>query len=135
MLSLKSSKAVSINSARHFHSSILMRDCASITVLGHELRWRNDQAGQAGLGLPGSGTELVLTTRQEYKPNWLVTSADQAAAAVAAAGGQVVTEPFDIPVGRVAVVADPFGNTLVLLDLPKGRYVTDSAGNVTGVAP
>ena len=98
--------------------------------LGHELRWRNDQAGQAGLGLPGSDTELVLTTRQEYEPNWLVTSADQAAA-----GGHVVTEPFDIPVGRVAVVADPFGNTLVLLDLSKGRYVTDSAGNVTGVAP
>lgn len=103
--------------------------------LGHELRWRNDQAGQAGLRLPGSGTELVLTTRQEYEPNWLVTSADQAAAAIAAAGGHVVTEPFDIPVGRVAVVADPFGNTLVLLDLSKGRYVTDSAGNVTGVAP
>jgi hypothetical protein len=43
------------------------------------------------------------------------------------------TGPFDIPVGRVAVVADPFGNTLVLLDLSKGRYVTDGAGEVTGV--
>jgi catechol 2,3-dioxygenase-like lactoylglutathione lyase family enzyme len=32
--------------------------------LGHELRWRDDQAGQAGLGLPGSDTEIVLTTRQ-----------------------------------------------------------------------
>lgn len=47
----------------------------------------------------------------------------------------MVTEPFDIPVGRVAAVADPFGNTLVLLDLSKGHYVTDGMGNVTGVDP
>lgn len=75
----------------------------------------------------------MLTTRQAYGPNWLVTSADDAAAIIEAAGGRVVTEPFDIPVGRVAVVADPFGNTLVLLDLSKGHYVTDETGNVTGI--
>lgn len=101
--------------------------------LGHELRWRNDQLGQAGLGMPGSDTEIVLATRQKYEPNWLVTSADQAAAAVLAGGGRMVTEPFNISVGRVAVVADPFGNVLVLVDLSKGRYVTDDKGNVTGV--
>jgi predicted enzyme related to lactoylglutathione lyase len=103
--------------------------------LGHELRWRNDELGQAGLRLPGSDTELVLTTELTYEPNWLVDSADQAAAAVQEAGGRILTEPFDIPVGRVAVVADPFGNTLVLLDLSKGRYVTDDRGNVTSVEP
>jgi predicted enzyme related to lactoylglutathione lyase len=100
--------------------------------LGHELRWRNDDIGQAGLAMAG-GTEIVLTTRQRYEPDWLVASADEAAAAVRAAGGQVVTEPFDIPVGRLAVVADPFGNTLVVLDLSKGHYVTDAAGRVTAV--
>jgi predicted enzyme related to lactoylglutathione lyase len=103
--------------------------------LGHELRWRNDDLGQAGLRLPGSDTELVLTTQLAYEPNWLVSSADDAAAAVVAAGGRLVAEPADIPVGRVVVVADPFGNTLVLLDMSKGRYVTDSEGNVTGVQP
>jgi predicted enzyme related to lactoylglutathione lyase len=101
--------------------------------LGHELRWRNDAVGQAGLALAAGDTEIVLTTRQGYEPDWLVASADEAAAAVQAAGGRVVTEPFDIPVGRVAVVADPFGNILVLLDLSKGRYVTDTTGNVTAV--
>ena len=70
-------------------------------------------------------------TRQAYEPNWLVASADHATAAIQAAGGRVVTEPFEIPVGRVAVAADPFGNILVLLDLSKGRYVTDGTGNVT----
>ena len=77
----------------------------------------------------------VLTTRQGYEPDWLVTSADEAAVAVQAAGGRVLTEPFDFPVGRLAVVEDPFGNVLVLLHLSKGHYVTDAAGNVTAVTP
>jgi catechol 2,3-dioxygenase-like lactoylglutathione lyase family enzyme len=59
--------------------------------LGHELRWRNDAVGQAGLALAAGDTEIVLTTRQGYEPDWLVASADEAAAAVQAAGG-VVTE-------------------------------------------
>jgi hypothetical protein len=33
----------------------------------------------------------------------------------------------------VALVADPFANVLVLVDLSKGRYFTDEKGNVTGV--
>ena len=103
--------------------------------LGHRLLWRDDTIGQAGLGLPNSATEVVLSTRQEYAPNWLVTSADEAVAAIRAAGGTVLTEPFDIPVGRLAVVQDPFGNRLVLLDLTKGYYTTDESGTVTGVRP
>ena len=101
--------------------------------LGHALLWRNDAVGQAGLELPDTDTELVLTTQLDYAPNWLVTSADDASAAVCTAGGRLLTAPFDIPVGRVAVVADPFGNTLVLIDLSKGRYTTDDTGSVTGV--
>jgi hypothetical protein len=37
-------------------------------------------------------------------------------------------------VGRLAVVADVFGNELVLLDLSKGTCVVDQSGHVTGVA-
>jgi len=102
-------------------------------ALGHELRWRHDELGQAGLRLPGTSTELVLSTELKYEPDWLVDSADEAAAAIQAAGGRIVTEPFDIPVGRVAVVADPFGNVLVLVDLSKGRYVIDEHGAVVSV--
>jgi len=102
-------------------------------TLGHELQWRNDAVGQAGLRVPDSDTEIVLTTEQGYEPNWLVESADDATLTIVDAGGAVVVEPFDIPVGRVAVVADPFGNVLVLIDLTKGRYATDDAGHVTQV--
>lgn len=103
--------------------------------LGHNLLWRNDDIGQAGLRLPDSDTELVVTTHLEYAPNWLVSSADEAADSVRVSGGRIITEPFDSPVGRVAVVADPFDNVLVLLDLSKGRYATDENGSVTGVDP
>ena len=103
--------------------------------LGHDLLWRNDELGQAGLRLPDSKTELVLSTNLQYAPNWLVTSVQDAVADIVAAGGIVLVEPHEIPVGRLAVVADPFGNTLILLDLSVGRYTTDPAGRVTAVGP
>jgi predicted enzyme related to lactoylglutathione lyase len=103
-------------------------------ALGHELLWRHDGIGQAGLGLPGRDTEIVLTTRQDYEPNWLVASADDAARTIERAGGRVISPPGDIPVGRLTVVADPFGNALVLLDLSRGRYAVDDKRNVTGLA-
>lgn len=92
--------------------------------LGHLLRWRNDDIGAAAVALPESDTEIVLTTQHGYEPNWLVHSADDAAAVIEAAGGRVLAPPFDIPVGRIAVVADPFDNVLVLIDLSKGRHRT-----------
>jgi predicted enzyme related to lactoylglutathione lyase len=98
--------------------------------LGHELLWRNDALGQAGLRLPESNTELVLSTALDYAPNWLVTSVEDAADRLVAAGGRVISPPTPIPVGRVAVVADPFGNQLVLVDLSSGTYRTDASGRV-----
>lgn len=88
--------------------------------LGHQVRWRNESVGQVGLAVGGS--ELVLTTRQQYEPNWLVDSVEGAVERWVGSGGTVRVEPFDIPVGRLVVVGDPFGNELVLLDLSKGRY-------------
>ena len=101
--------------------------------LGLPLLWRHDELGQAGLGLATQGTEVVLSTRLPYAPNWLVSSVDEATTAIVAAGGRRVAGPSDIPVGRSAVVADPFGNELVVLDLSTGRYRTDANGDVTGV--
>lgn len=101
--------------------------------LGHVLLWRNDAIGQAGLRCPDSDTEIVLSTDLDPEPNWLVHSTDSAASAIVDAGGSVISEPRDFPVGRVAVARDPFGNRLVLVDLSAGRYRTSESGNVTGV--
>ena len=101
--------------------------------LGHQLLWRNDAIGQAGLVLPDSATEIVLTTNLEYAPSWRVTALEEALDRITASGGRVVDGPTDIPVGRLAVVADPFGNRLVLLDLSRGRYLTNADQEVVGV--
>ena len=98
--------------------------------LGLELKWR--RATQAGLRL--GEAELVLQTeRPRAETEFLVDSVDEAARRIEEAGGRVLDGPRDIPVGRLVVVADPFGNPLVLLDLSKGTFVTDSSGHVTGV--
>ena len=76
--------------------------------LGQELVWRNDAEGQVGLRLPESQAELVLSTNLEYTVNWLVTSVSEAVETIVEAGGKVILEPTRIPVGRLAVVNDPF---------------------------
>jgi predicted enzyme related to lactoylglutathione lyase len=103
-------------------------------ALGHGLLWRTPDA--AAVRLPGTDAELVLDTRRPAaEVDLLVDAVDAAVTTLAAAGGAVVVAPADIPVGRVAVVADPFGNRLTLVDLGGGRYRTDPDGTVTGVAP
>jgi catechol 2,3-dioxygenase-like lactoylglutathione lyase family enzyme len=69
--------------------------------LGHTLNWRNGDVGSAGLALPESDAEIVLTTEHGYEPNWLVEPADDAARAVEEAGGAVLAAPFDIPSGEL----------------------------------
>src|SRR5688500_11306023 len=85
--------------------------------LGHELIWRSATA--AGLRMPDTDAELV-------------NSADEAAKFIQHAGGKVIVLPFDIQVGRCAVVEDPWGNPLVLLDISKGLLATNSEGRVIG---
>jgi predicted enzyme related to lactoylglutathione lyase len=82
--------------------------------------------GQAGLALPDGDSELVLTTEQDYEPNWLVDDVADCVRIVEDDGGATVVPPFDIPVGRAAVVQDPFGNRLVVVDLSRGRYPSGS---------
>jgi predicted enzyme related to lactoylglutathione lyase len=99
--------------------------------LGHALIWRTETA--AALCLPETDAELVLQT-EEQRPevDYLVDSADEAAKFIEEAGGRVVVPPFDIQIGRCVVVEDPWGNTLVLLDMSKGNLKTDEHGNVIG---
>ena len=102
--------------------------------VGHDLIWRTDTA--AGLRMPEDDAEIVLQTeRPQPEVNYLVTSADKAAENFVQAGGRLIVPPFDIQIGRCAVVVDPWGNTMVLLDISKGRLVTDQQGRVVGNSP
>ena len=99
--------------------------------LGHRLIWRISDA--AGLEMPGTDAEIVLQSGESRTDvDFLVANADEAASQFAQAGGKVVVPPFDIHIGRCAVVQDPWGHRLVLLDMSKGRLITDEQGNVIG---
>jgi lincosamide nucleotidyltransferase A/C/D/E len=93
--------------------------------LGHEVIWR--RSTQVGLRLPDTDAELVLQTeRAGARVDLLVEDVRAAVERFVAAGGRVVVEPFPIEIGLCAVVADPHGNELELLDMSKGPL--DPAG-------
>ncbi len=99
--------------------------------LGHPLIWRIPDA--AGLKMPDTDTEIVLQCGQKgMEVDFLVPSADEAADEFVKAGGTVVVPPFDIHIGRCVVVQDPWGHAFVMLDMSKGRLITDEEGNVIG---
>jgi predicted enzyme related to lactoylglutathione lyase len=88
-------------------------------ALGHDLLWRTDT--MLALGFGDSETELVLALDIGPETDLLVESVEDAIARITRAGGTLVSGPDDIAVGKVAVVTDPFGNRLTLVDLTKGR--------------
>ncbi len=99
--------------------------------LGHELVWRSERS--VGLRLPDTDAEIVLYTEEHSQEiDFKVASADAAAARFVEAGGTILVPPFEIQIGRCVVVADPWGNPLVLLDTSKGLLKTDEAGNIIG---
>jgi len=117
-------------------------DCLSIPVsnldaalafysakLGHELIWRSNTA--AGLRLPGSNAELVLHTGDRpMETDLTVDSVPEALTRFTSAGGKILRGPFEIPMGRCAVVADPWNNVLVILDASKRTLQVDEAKRV-----
>jgi len=90
-------------------------------VFGLRELWRD--AGSAGLGMPETDAEVVLHTMDlppDLSVHYLVDDVDAAVAEYAARGCLVRTPPFDVPVGRGAVLEDPYGNAVCVLDLSRG---------------
>ncbi len=92
--------------------------------LNHKLVWRKGNSA-AGLRMEESDTEIVLMaqTGLPMEVDLQVESADKAAQDFERAGGEILQGPFDISIGRCAVVKDPWKNVLVLLDLSGHPHV------------
>lgn len=99
--------------------------------LHHKLAWRRGNTA-AGLRMDESETEIVLMVEEgrSMEVDLLVESTDEAVRDFKKAGGQVLEGPFDIPIGRCAVVKDPWGNVLVILDVSKGLLKVNAEGTV-----
>lgn len=88
--------------------------------------WR--EGGMVGLGFPeslakGVSTELVLHNNPAIPKtdvNYKVDDVGAAVQALVAEGCTVVAGPFPIAIGQCAVITDPFGNSLTLVDLTTG---------------
>jgi lactoylglutathione lyase len=91
-------------------------------VFGLHPRWSGD--GSVGLIFPESDAEIVLHSDLNIPSSvevyYLVDDVSAAAAHYAAEGCDILVAPFDITVGKCAVIRDPFGTRLCILDLTKG---------------
>lgn len=91
-------------------------------VFGLRPLWRD--ALSVGMGFPETDAEIVLHCDPEIPPevavHYLVDDVVAAVELFRARGCQVLAEPFDIPIGQCAVIQDPFGVVLAILDMSKG---------------
>jgi lactoylglutathione lyase len=99
--------------------------------LGLKLIWKTQKA--IGLGMTEGITEIVIQTEDKTREiDFKVDNVDEAIKEISKAGGKVVVKPFDIPIGRCAVIEDPWENRYVILDSTKGTFITDGNGNIVG---
>ncbi|HZS78594.1 MAG TPA: VOC family protein [Ktedonobacteraceae bacterium] len=91
-------------------------------VFGLRPQWSGDDA--IGLVFPESDAEIVLHNYPDMpspaEVHYLVDDVVAAVAHYAEQGCQVLVEPFDITIGKCAVIQDPFGTRLCILDMTKG---------------
>ena len=105
-----------------------------VNRLGHALLWRSETGAGLRLRDAEEMPELVLHT-----DHWPIATAlrvddvDRAIERFVDAGGSLQRGPEEIAIGKLAVVEDPFGNALVMLDGSKGNLRTNADGNVIGV--
>jgi len=90
-------------------------------VYGLRRLWQDESS--VGLGLPETDAEIVLHTMDlppDRGVHYLVDDVLEAVSICREQGCVVREPPFDIAVGRCAVLEDPFGTVLCILDLSKG---------------
>ena len=87
-----------------------------------------------GLGMKEGQAELVISEEDYLMVDLKVDDVEKAAELLVRAGGKIEDGPFDIEIGKCAVVVDPWGNRYCILDLTKGTFDTNSDGMVSGVS-
>lgn len=101
-----------------------------VNKLGLKLNWKSKTA--AGLLMESSGSEFVISTEVGPETDLLVEDVREAFKRLCDAGAEIIVEPFEIQIGLCAVVKDPWGNILTILDLTKGLLKIDDQKNVIG---
>ena len=91
-------------------------------VFGLRPKWSGE--GTVSLVFPESDAEIVFhretSIPSSVEVHYLVDSVVSAVAHYAAEGCEILVAPFDITIGKCAVIRDPFGTRLCILDTTKG---------------
>lgn len=102
-------------------------------VFGLRPQWSGDDS--IGLVFPETDAEIVLHNDPDIpssvEVHYLVENVVATVAHYEAEGCSVLVAPFDITIGKCAVIRDPFGIRLCILDLTKGLRplnLADSTG-------
>ena len=93
-----------------------------VRVFGMIPTWSD--ASSVGLRFPESDAEIVLHRIAEIPVRvdvaYLVDNVAIAIPLLEAQGCTIVEPPFEVAIGKCAVIADPFGTPLTLIDMTKG---------------
>ena len=99
-------------------------------VFGLRERWRD--AVSVGLGFPETDAEMVIHSNVDLphrvEVHYLVDDVKSFVNHVEQNGSRIVVRPFEIVIGKCAVIEDPFGITMCVLDMTKGPRETNGAG-------
>ena len=91
-------------------------------VFGLHPVWWDESS--AGLVFPESDAEIVVHCRPDIpsrvEVNYLVENVIAAVQTLETKGCRILVDPFDIAIGKCAVIEDPFGTELCILDMTKG---------------
>lgn len=80
--------------------------------------------GAAGLRFPESDAEIVLHNVPDIPARvdvtYLVDDVVAAVVALKAEGCNIVEPPFEVVMGKCAVIVDPFGTPMTIIDMTRG---------------
>jgi lactoylglutathione lyase len=99
--------------------------------MGLQIAWKMEHA--VGFLMNDKKTEIVIQNfDKRVETDVKVQSVIEVVEKVKQSGGRIILGPFDIEIGKCAVIEDPFGNQMTILDMTKGIFITDDKGNVIG---
>lgn len=89
-------------------------------VLGLKQLWRDDATRMIGFGLTESDAEIVIHANPDlpdFDFSFLVDDVEALVRSLRLKGVSVELEPIDVRSGKYAVIRDPSGNRIPLIDL------------------
>jgi catechol 2,3-dioxygenase-like lactoylglutathione lyase family enzyme len=104
-------RVTDLEAAARFYASLGLRE-----------KWRDGDRQMIGFVFPHSDSELVIHTDPtipEYDYSFLVDDVERFCGEFAERGLRVQMEPIDVRPGKYAVLLDPDGNRIPIIDLTR----------------